>query len=158
MNNNDILRRIRYTFDLNDKKMIQIFGLADHETTREEVSNWLKKDDNPDQKSLYDIDLARFLNGFINLKRGKREGEQPKPEKSLNNNIIFRKLKIALNLRDDDIIAILKLVDFKVSKHEISAIFRKSTQSQYRLCKDQFLRKFLHGLQLKYRVEKPEDE
>ena len=60
MNNNDILRRTRYTFDLSDDQMIQIFALADHETTRAEVSNWLKKDDHPEQQQLYDKELAIF--------------------------------------------------------------------------------------------------
>ena len=47
MNNNDIIRRIRYTFDLNDDKMIEVFALGEHETNRSEVSDWLKKDDDP---------------------------------------------------------------------------------------------------------------
>lgn len=152
MNNNDILRRIRYAFDFNDVKMMHIFGLADSEVSREQISNWLKKDDDPDFQSLYDIKLATFLNGLINDKRGKKEGEQPKPEKTLNNNLILRKLKIALNLKDEDIVAILELADMTISKHEISAFFRKPDQSQYRLCKDQILRNFIHGLQIKYRV------
>ena len=47
MDNNDIIRRIRYAFDLSDAKMIEIFALADHEVTRPQISNWLKKDDDP---------------------------------------------------------------------------------------------------------------
>ncbi|MDW7690267.1 DUF1456 family protein [Flammeovirgaceae bacterium SG7u.111] len=155
MNNNDILRRVRYTFDFSDSKMIALFALADKQVTREEVSNWLKREEDPDFVALYDKDLAIFLNGLINDKRGKRDGEQPKPEKTLNNNLILRKLKIALNLRDDDMLEILSLADFKLGKHELSAFFRKPTQSQYRLCKDQVLRNFLHGLQLKYREANP---
>ncbi|MGB0886259.1 MAG: DUF1456 family protein, partial [Chitinophagales bacterium] len=92
-----------------------------------------------------------FLNGFINEKRGKREGEQPKPEKTLNNNIILRKLKIALNLKDTDVIDMLDLAGLKFSKHELSAFFRKPDQKQYRACKDQFLRNFLYGMELKYK-------
>ena len=153
MENNDIIRRIRYTFDLSDSKMIELFGLADFVASREQVCNWLKKEEDPDHKSINDKHLAIFLNGFINYKRGKKEGEQPKPEKTLTNNIIFRKLKIALNLTDTDIIEIYKLVHMHISKHELSALFRKPSQSQYRLCKDQFLRNFLYGLQTKYRGE-----
>jgi len=152
MNHNDILRRIRYTFDFSDSKMIEIFELAGCEVTRAQVSNWLKKDDDPDYQGLYDMDLSIFLNGLIIEKRGKKEGPQPLPETKLNNNIIFRKLKIALNLKDVDVLDILSLVDLRISKHELSAFFRKPNQSQYRLCKDQILRNFLHGLQKKYRV------
>lgn len=150
MDNNYVLRRLRYTFDLSDSTMIDLFASVEMQVTRAEVSNWLKNDDDPAQVGMLDKELAAFLSGFINLKRGKREGEQPKPEKRLNNNIILRKLKIALNLKDDDMIAILKLVDFKVSKHELSAFFRKPGQNQFRPCKDQILRNFLHGLQMRY--------
>jgi len=151
MNNNDVLRKIRYTFDYSDDQMMEIFAQADLTVSREQVCNWLKSDEDENFVSLHDKMLATFLNGFINLKRGKREGEQPKPEKTLNNNLILRKIKIALALRDEDMVNILQLADLKVSKHEINAFFRKPGQSQYRLCLDQFLRNFLYGMQLKYR-------
>ena len=151
MTKNDILRRIRYAFDFNDAKMIAIFGMADHEVTREQVSNWLKKDDDPDFEELADIDLAIYLNGLINDRRGKREGVQPEPEKRVNNNIILRKLKIALDLKAEDILEILALSGTEISKHELSAFFRKPDHKHFRKCKDQILRKFIDGVQTKYR-------
>ncbi len=151
MPNNDILRRIRYVFDFNDKQMIDIFALADCKVTREQISSWLKKDDDPDYKACTDVQLATFLNGLINFKRGKKDGPQPVPEKKLNNNIIFRKLKIALNLKEEDTLALLKLADLTISKHELSAFFRKEGHKHYRVCKDQILRNFIKGMQLKYR-------
>jgi len=149
--NNDILRRIRYTFDFSDSKMIALFALADHQVTREQVSDWLKKDDDPAYQTCSDTLLATFLNGLINDKRGKKEGAQPEAEKRLNNNIIFNKLKIALNLKAEDILEILALNGFRLSKHELSAFFRKPGHKHYRACKDQCLRSFLKGVQLKYR-------
>ncbi|HHH50448.1 MAG TPA: DUF1456 family protein [Saprospiraceae bacterium] len=151
MNSNDILRRLRYTFDFDDDKMIKLFAMADYEVTRTEVCNWLKREDDPDFQKLHDKKFATFLNGFINYKRGKRDGPQPIPEKRLTNNMILRKLKIALNLKDTDMIEILNLVDMRVSKHELSAFFRKPSQSQYRECHDQILRNFLQGLQIKFK-------
>ncbi|MFC2107683.1 DUF1456 family protein, partial [Bacteroidota bacterium] len=133
MTNNDILRRIRYIFDYNDSKMIEIFAQADEKVTRAQVSEWMKKEEDPDYKTLIDIKLASFLNGLINLNRGKRDGLQPRPEKTLNNNIIFRKLKIAMNLKDEDILNILALAKMKISKHELSAFFRNPNQKQYML-------------------------
>ncbi len=154
MNNNDIIRRVRYTFDLNDDTMIKIFGLAGYETDRTQISNWLKKDDDEDFQPIYDQYLSTFLNGFIVLKRGKKnEDEEIVNEKRLNNNQIVRKLKIALQLKDVDIMKLFELAKFNISKHEISAIFRNPSQKQYRECKDQFLRNFLHGMQIKYRRE-----
>ncbi len=151
MNNNDILRRLRYTLNYTDQKMISIFALTEKVVEKEQLNAWLKKDDDEAQEKLRDIDLSGFLNGLIIEKRGKKEGPLPKAEKTLINNTILRKLKIAFNLKDDDMIDIFTLVDFEVGKHELSALFRKPTQSQYRICKDQFLRNFLHGLQLKIR-------
>jgi len=151
MTNNDVLRRIRYTFNFDDAKMIAIFGLAGLEVTRAEISDWLKKDDDPDFKSCNDVSLATFLNGLIIDKRGKKDGPQPVPETTLTNNIIFRKLKIALNLQAEEVLALIKQADFSMSKHELSAFFRKPDHKHYRKCKDQVLRYFLKGLQLKYR-------
>ncbi|MBC8208836.1 MAG: DUF1456 family protein [Desulfobulbaceae bacterium] len=151
MTNNDILRRIRYTFDFDDSKMISLFGLADLEVTRGEISDWLKKEDDPAFQKCTDIQMATFLNGLINDRRGKKEGPQPKPEQRLTNNIIFKKLRIALNLKDEDIVEILVLANLRVSKHELSAFFRKPGNKHYRACHDQFLRNFLTGLQIKYR-------
>ena len=151
MTNNDILRRLRYIFDFDDSKMIALFGLADLEVNRSQVSDWLKKENDPAYKNCTDEQLAIFLNGLIVLKRGKKEGPQPEPEKRLTNNIIFRKLKIALDLKADDILNLLKLVNLRMSKHELSAFFRRPNHKNYRECKDQILRKFLKSVQLKYR-------
>ena len=157
MTNNDILRRLRYSFDLKDSKMINIFLSAGKTVTREQISNWLKKDDHADYINCSDVALATFLNGFINEKRGKKQGEQPTPEKKLTNNLILTKLKIALNLKAEDIINIMDLASFTISKPELSALFRKPGHKHYRECKDQFMRNFLHGIQIKYRKDDGND-
>jgi uncharacterized protein YehS (DUF1456 family) len=151
MTNNDVLRRIRYAFDFNDTKMMAIFALANHPATREEISDWLKKDEDPAFIQCNDRTLATFLNGLIIEKRGKKDGPDPVPESRLNHNIIFMKLKIALNLKADDIIDIMQDADFRMSKHELSAFFRKPEHKHYRECQDQILRHFIKGIQLKYR-------
>jgi uncharacterized protein YehS (DUF1456 family) len=148
LNNNDVLRRVRYTFDFSDSKMIEIFALADHEVTRAEVSDWLKKEEHPQHMIFKDRELASFLNGLIIDKRGKRDEPLP-PEGRLTNNIIMKKLKIALNLQSEDIITMLSLADFRIGKAELSAFFRKPTHKHFRKCQDQVLRNFLHGLQIK---------
>lgn len=158
MTNNDILRRIRYILDLNDDKVIAIFKHVDQTVTRAQISAWLKKEDDPDYHNCNDKQFAYFLNGLIIEKRGKREGELPKAESKLNNNLIFTKLKIAFNLKAEDILAILLLADLEISKHELSAFFRKATHKHYRSCKDQILRNFLMGLQLKYRPQSKSGE
>jgi uncharacterized protein YehS (DUF1456 family) len=150
MNNNDVLRRIRYIFNLNDSQMVSIFDLAEHQVNKAQINNWLRKDDDPDFEKISDTQLAIFLNGLINEKRGKKEGPQPEPESQLTNNIIFRKLKIALNLKSEDILVLIHTANLRISKHELSAFFRKPDHKHYRDCKDQILRKFLMGVQVRY--------
>nr|WP_299205608.1 DUF1456 family protein [uncultured Brumimicrobium sp.] len=151
MTNNDIIRQLRYTFDYNDDKMMELFASGALEASRAQVCDWLKKEDDDSHVKIEDKELAAFLNGFINEKRGKKEGAQMRPEDRLNNNIILRKLKIALNLQDNDMLDIFDLANMRVSKHELSSFFRNPSQRQYRKCNDQFLRNFLYGLQIKYR-------
>lgn len=151
MTNNDILRRVRYIFDLNDKKMMKIFELANTPTQRSTISAWLKQDDAEGYASCPDVQLATFLNGFIVFQRGPSEQGIPAPETKLTNNIIFRKLKIALQLDSDQVLALMELADFRLGKSELSAFFRKPGHKHYRDCKDQILRNFLQGLQQKQR-------
>lgn len=150
MDNNDILRRLRYSFALDDQQMIDTFALAGLEVKRGYVVAWLRKDDDPAFQACNDRMLATFLNGFITSRRGKKDGPQPKPEMYLNNNTVLLKLKIALNLQAEDILEILQLAGYELSAHELSSFFRRSGHKNYRECQDQVLRNFLMGLQRKY--------
>lgn len=98
--------------------------------------------------------LARFLNGLIIKNRGAKGDDIPEPERDLSNNMVLRKLKIALNLQADDLLEILKLNEFSLSKHELSALFRRPDHKNYRECLDQLLRNFLDGMELRYRKNK----
>ena len=151
MTNNDIMRRVRYIFELNDAEMIGTFGLAGCQVTRDQVSAWLKKEEDPGFRACDDTTLATFLNGFISKRRGKREGAQPEPEPRLTNNLVLMKLKIALNLKAEEVMALLSLAGCPISKHEPSAFFRRPSHKHYRECRDQVLRNFLKGLQFKVR-------
>jgi uncharacterized protein YehS (DUF1456 family) len=155
LTNNDVLRRLRYSFDFSDSQMIAIFKLADYDVDRSTVSNWLKKERDPDFEFCSDRQLATFLNGFIAERRGKKPGAAPEPEEHLTNNIIFRKLKIALDLQAEDILEILAQMDVKISKHELSSFFRRPDHHHFRPCMDQIFRKFLSGLEKQYRAAPP---
>jgi len=131
--------------------MIEVFELGNRKVNRSEISNWLKKEDDPNFQSLNGEMLAVFLNGLIIEKRGKREGPEAIPEKELNNNLILKKLKIALSLRTDDIVYMFKVIDKEISEHELSAFFRNPKQGKYRECNDQYLRNFLNAMQKEFR-------
>ncbi|MDA8595250.1 DUF1456 family protein [Flavobacteriaceae bacterium] len=147
MTNNDIIRRLRYLFQFKDQQVVDLFALAEHTVTKAQVNTWLKKEEDPEMVEISDRDLAVFLNGLIIDKRGRREGPLPEPEDPLTNNMIFKKIQIAMNLSSDDIIAKFKAIDKTLSKHELSAFFRKPNHKSYRYCMDQYLRNFIHALQ-----------
>jgi len=153
MTNNDILRQLRFVFDYKDLFMAKLFNQGGLEVSKEQVGSWLKKEDHADFQALEDPALASFLNGLIIEKRGKREGAEPEIEKRLTNNIILKKLKIALDMKAEDVIGTLEIVNFRIGKSELSAFFRKPKHKHYRVCKDQILRNFIHGLQVQYRPD-----
>ena len=157
MTKNDILRRVRYIFDLSDQKMIELFNNVDRNVSIEQLHAWFRDENHPKFKRIKDLELALLLNGLINDKRGKREGSPPKIEKQLTNNNIFMKLKIALDLQSEEVLDVLELSGLRISKHELSALFRKPGHKHYRECKDQIMRNFLMGLQLKLRPEQEVD-
>ncbi len=153
MNPNDCLKKLRYILDLNDSAMMAVFVDGGEEVSREQLSRYLKKEEDSAYLLCSDQLLATFLNGLIIRLRGQKEGSTPEAESTLNNNIVFRKLKIAFNLQAEDILSILAKADFQLSKHELSSFFRRESHKHYRECKDQILRNFLMGLQLKHRGE-----
>ena len=153
MTNNELLGRIRYMFDYRDAEMVAVFAAADHEVTEDQVRGWLAAEEEPTHAPLDDTELASFLNGLINHRRGKRPGPQPTPEARLTNNLVATKLKIALSLRGEDMIRILNSAGFDLSNHELSAFFRQPGHKHHRKMNDQVLRYFLRGLQMEYRPQ-----
>jgi len=155
MTNNDIMRRLRYILNIKDTQIIKILALADYQVPLLRVVSWLKKDEDEDFTECSDKDLMAFLDGLITEKRGKRETPPgqvapTRPVQKMSNNLIFLKLKIAFNLQSEDVLDMMELAKYNISSSELSAFFRKKTHRHYRVCKDQILRKFLKGLQLKY--------
>lgn len=156
MTNNDVLRRLRYTFDFSDQKMVDLFALGGVDADILGVLAWMKKDTEPAFLALTRRQLSAFLDGLITDKRGPRDGPAP-PVVPLTNNAILRKLKIALGFQEADMLEMMALADMPLSRAELSALFRKPDHRHYKECQDQLLRNFLRGLQFKFRG-KPEPE
>jgi len=131
--------------------MSEVFTLAEEPVKQAKVTTWLKSDEDSDFVKMPDVMMATFLNGLINQKRGKKDGAQPSPEQEVNNNIIFRKLRIAFDLQSDDILELFEMAGTRLSPHELSAFFRNPNHAKYKECNDQYLRHFLKGLQMKIR-------
>ena len=150
MTNNDFLRRLRYALNIKDNIMIQIFKKGNIIVTREDVIDYLKKDTDDGFKKLSNNDLISFLDGLIIQKRGNREDGTPIPTikitKNNLNNILLRKLRIALAFKSYDMIRIFKLGGIEISEGELSALFRREDHKNYKECGDKYVRVFLKGL------------
>lgn len=155
---NDVLRRVRYALQLNDTKMLAIFASVDNEINVDFLHSIMTKEDEEGFVFCRDSLLSLFLDGLIYEKRGRQEGAVPvvlAAKAILSNNDILRKLRIALNYKDEDMLNALTLANFPVSKAELSALFRKSDHRNYKPCGDQLLRRFIDGITVKYRGTQP---
>ncbi len=153
---NDVLRKIRYSLDLKDQEMLQIFQAASPGEQEIKLHTLLRKEEEPGFVLCSQSLLNAFLDGLIIRYRGTLKKSVQPPE-ILTNNDILRKIRIALSYQDTDMLEVFKLSGTPISKPELSAFFRRKTHKHYQLCGDQFLRHFLQGLSLyKKRPEKVE--
>ena len=174
MDNNDILIRLRYAMDIKDAEMVEIFKLGGIELTVTDVRKLLIKskdsyrDDADDIEDIEEMEenlkcnnntLESFLNGYIILKRGQKDSE-PRQSESLEpparnrekpNNMLLKKMKIALSLTSEDMLDIFKKTGITVTKGELSALLRKEGHKNYKECGDKYARNFLKGLAMKNR-------
>ncbi|MTD42654.1 DUF1456 family protein [Erwinia sp. CPCC 100877] len=151
MLSNDVLRSLRYILKAGNADLLRILALADTDVSAEQLTPWLKKEDDEGFVRCPDIILSAFLNGLIYDRRGKNESAPPLAvERRINNNIVLKKLRIAFALKTDDILAILTEQKFRVSLSEITAFMRAPGHKNYRECGDQMLRYFLRGLAVRH--------
>lgn len=174
MNNNDILIRLRYALDIKNTDMVKIFKLGGIEVTKEEVLKMLTKskdsydneigndddiDENEENMKCNNFKFESFLNGLIIFKRGKQESKPGQPERPAMsikdhgsvNNVLLKKLKIALSLTSEDMLEILEDAGVVITKGELSALLRKEGHKNYKVCGDRYTRNFLKGLAIQYR-------
>lgn len=155
MNKNDILRRIRYALSISNSEMVKIFKLADHDISEAEILNILKKEDAEGYVECSDNELELFLDGLIISKRGKKESPDSKPVTKtalqLSNNMVLKKLRIALNFKETDMLKMFQLSGFDITKPELSALFRKKGHKNYKVCGDQIIKYFLKGVTVHYK-------
>ncbi len=154
MINNDILRSLRFMFDLSDAMVVDVAKLADADFAIDaaQAHAYLKKEDEAGFAECPDPVLAHVLDGLIVHRRGRDPSRPQRPvEQRVNNNLVLKKLRIAFELQDIDMHEIFEDAGFPVSKPELSALFRQYEHRNYRPCGDQMLRNFLKGLTLRVR-------
>lgn len=151
--NNDVLRSVRYMLDASDARLAEIVGLVGGDVKKDDIVAWLKKDEEPGFQACPDEVMGLFLNGLVVFLRGRDDSRPVQPlDLPLTNNTVLKKLRVAFNLKEEDMFAVFELAGFRVAKPELSALFRKEGQKNFRPCGDQFLRNFLKGLTLRVRT------
>ncbi|TNE51822.1 MAG: DUF1456 family protein [Deltaproteobacteria bacterium] len=157
MTPNDVLRRLHSIFQWDDSQWVGMFAHAGLSVTPEQVESWLKEDEEDGFVPCLDVELASFLNGWIVENRGKKDGPQPVPEEQLTNNMIFKKIKIALNLKNDDLLYVYEWAGVELGGRELGPYFRKPGHKHYRPCPDEVLEQFFDGLEKKHDFDSSED-
>ncbi len=155
MTNNDVLRSFRYAMELDAQALVDFFQEGGAEVPLRRVAAFLKAEDEPGYVALPDPLFARLLDGLVAAHRGRREGAEAEPPARITNNVVLRALRIAYELRDVDIIAMMYEAGIVVSKSELGALFRREDHRNFQPCGDQFLRNFMKGLGLWHRAGRP---
>jgi len=156
MIHNDVLRRIRYALAINDTAAIGIFKLVNYDMDLDYLHSIMKKESEEGYLPCRDKIISLFLDGLIIKKRGKQEGVEPvilQGGERLSNNDVLRKIRIAMSYKDEDMISMLQMANFRLSKNELSAFFRKPDHRNYKAAGDQVVRNFLQGMVKKYRPD-----
>jgi uncharacterized protein YehS (DUF1456 family) len=168
MTKNDILIRLRYALNITDLALVDIFALGGKPMKVEAIRPLFLKKEDPGYRECDGSTLGSFLQGLIVSRRGPREeqtNQRPQPtggrklpsappswQNNPSNNDVLKALRIALQLKDVDVVDTMRAAGADVTVSELNTLFRKEGHSKYQACGDQFLRNFLNGITKKYRI------
>jgi len=168
MTRNDILIRLRYALNITDLALVDIFVFGGKPMKVEVIRPLFLKEGESGYRECDGPTMGSFLQGLIISRRGPRDLQAS--EKSLpagqggppasppswrnnpSNNDVLKALRIALELKDVDVVDMMRAAGADVTLSELNALFRKEGHPKYQICGDQFLRNFLVGITKKYRV------
>ncbi|MCV6606775.1 MAG: DUF1456 family protein [Campylobacterales bacterium] len=146
MTNNYIVKTVAESLQLTHKEILAIYNLEDKEITAEDVTDVLRDETEEKFILLIDEGLTLFLNGLITYKRGEPTKKfSKKRDEDLTNNLVLKKLRIAFNLKDEDMLEIFALKNIKLSSSELTPYFRKEGHRNFKKCSDSLLKSFLLG-------------
>ena len=157
MNTNDIFYKIQKALNLTQEEILKAYELDSYTMSASHLDTLLKRRQDKDFKPCSYEELGIFLDGLVTLKRG------PSPQKSnedeaveLTNNLILKKLRIAMKLKEPETEIIFGLGEVNLSKQELKSLFRKETHKNFKACSDELLNVFLEGLDEFYYVGETE--
>ncbi len=149
MINNSILDKLRATLTLSDADVLECFALAGCTLSPELEASLEAQDQEGTQTPLSDALLADFLDGLILVWRGPSPSGSLRPAAAveLTNNMILKKLRIALDLYAEEMLELFQLGGKTLSNADLTALFRKPTHKRYKPCDDELLSAFLEGVE-----------
>jgi len=149
MDNTKVLQQIKQAVSLDAARLVAIFALGGESIDEATTQAMLSEASAPDFVPCKGDTLLCFLNGLILDQRGQRptadKGPEPQPE-PLSNNVVLKKLRIALQLKEDGVLRILDAGGTALSKRQLGALARRRGNKHYRVCSDEVLASFLDGL------------
>ncbi len=145
MKPSEVIKSIKDALSLNRAQMLHIYELEEFPMSKERLDNILKNSSKKSSINATYEELGIFLDGLIQFKRGtpKKELED---DVVLDNNLILKKLRVALNLKEHELMMIFELVDFDISKSTLKDIFRSPNHPKFKECSNTTLKAFLDGL------------
>ena len=144
---NEILYRTVDALGLKIDDIVEIYQLVQYDMDREHLSNLLSKRQDSDFELCTHEELGLFLDGLIVSRRGESKNQNSSDEPvELTNNLILKKLRVALEFREAEVEIVFGLADVELSKQQLSSLFRKATHKNYKECSDELLLAFIEGL------------
>ena len=147
MQNNEILLRIRDAESLDDARLVEIFALGGESVDEDTARAMLGDPSEANSVACEDERLLNFLDGFILDKRGQPPTTDREAQaEPLSHNLVLKKLRVALSLKEDDVLRILDSGGTTLSRRQLGALARGRNNKRYRECSDEVLESFLEGL------------
>ncbi|SFV59073.1 hypothetical protein MNB_SV-8-249 [hydrothermal vent metagenome] len=147
MNTNDILYKIQKALNLSSEEILKAYELVNYPMDAEHLDALLKRRLEKDFLLCSYEELGVFLDGLVLLKRGPSPKKQNDDEIiELTNNLILKKLRISMELKEPETEIIFGLADVALSKQELKSLFRKEGHKNFKACSDELLMAFLEGL------------
>ncbi|MDR3190304.1 MAG: DUF1456 family protein [Lactobacillaceae bacterium] len=163
MNNNDILIRLRFALKISNENLVKIFAFGGLQVTEKQLDLIFTKQapETKRDEHLSMHDLEAFMNGLIISQRGvkKDTAGQPLPStfdmtsEATINNVVIKKLKIAMSYTSDDLLSFLASAKIEISPNELSAVLRNPSHRNYKPAGDRYLRNILKGMAMQYRPD-----
>jgi uncharacterized protein YehS (DUF1456 family) len=147
INTNEVIYKLQQALSLTLEEMIEAYKLENYDMSQIHLKRLLTRRQEKDFMLCSYEELGVFLDGLVTLKRG------PSPKKphereviELSNNLILKKLRIALELKEAETEIIFGLADVELSKQQLASLFRKEGHKNFKVCSDELLMAFLEGL------------